>query len=76
VHLSIRTIHKLSGALNLPHAGLLRLSGATVKLLENFSQTLYDLGLGKDDRKGAGDSDGVSEMLTFSRLLQTILQSR
>jgi HTH-type transcriptional regulator, competence development regulator len=38
VHLSVRTIHKLSGALNLPHAGLLRLSGATVQRNDNFTE--------------------------------------
>jgi transcriptional regulator with XRE-family HTH domain len=37
VHLSVRTIHKLSGALNLPHSGLLRLSGATVQRNDNFT---------------------------------------
>lgn len=38
VHLSIRTIHKLSGALSLPHTGLLRLSGTTVQRNDNFTK--------------------------------------
>jgi len=36
VHLSVRTIHKLSGVLDLPHSGLLRLSGATVQRKDDF----------------------------------------
>jgi HTH-type transcriptional regulator, competence development regulator len=38
VHLNVRTIHKLSGVLKLPHSGLLRLCGATVQRNDNFTE--------------------------------------